>query len=124
MILENCIYLDTSMERWTAIHADHHEEARQRALSLVAAGLRTDTGCIVTGTSAVRKVRFKGAQYQAYRFIYCALNHVTPSFEEVIRHRCHNRRCINPEHLEIGSRADNKRDDWDYWANGVDFDYL
>ncbi len=43
---------------------------------------------------------------------------------QVIRHRCHNRLCINPAHLEIGSRADNKRDDWDYEANGVDFDLL
>lgn len=118
------VYLDASLERWTDIHANHKEEARKRALSLIAAGTITDTGCIVTDTTAVRKVRFMGAQYQAYRFIYCALNDITPSFEEVIRHRCHNRRCINPAHLEIGSRADNKRDDWDYWANGVDFDYL
>ncbi|WP_121095621.1 HNH endonuclease [Roseinatronobacter ekhonensis] len=41
--------------------------------------------------------------------------------DEVVRHRCHNRRCINPEHLTLGSKADNKRDDWDYSANGVDF---
>jgi hypothetical protein len=122
--LEDFIYLDTSLERWTDIHANHKEEARQRALSLIADGFATVTGCIETPTQAVRKVRFKGAQYQAYRFIYCTLNDVTPSFEEVIRHRCHNRRCINPAHLDIGSRADNKRDDWDYAANGVDFDYL
>lgn len=122
--MEDFIYLDTSLERWTDIHANHQEEARERALSLIAAGTRTDTGCIVTDTAAVRKVRFHGAQYAAYRFIYCVLNDVSPSFEEVVRHRCHNRRCINPAHLEIGSRADNKRDDWDYLANGVDFDYL
>jgi hypothetical protein len=122
--MEDFIYLDASQERWTDIHANHNEEARQRALSLIAAGITTDTGCIETHTNAVRKVRFKGQQYAAYRFIYCTLNEVTPSFEEVIRHRCHNRRCINPTHLDIGSRADNKRDDWDFWANGVDFDYL
>lgn len=122
--MDDFVYLDASLERWTNIHANHKEEARQRALSLVAAGTATDTGCIETPTLAVRKVRFRGEQYAAYRFIYCALNDVTPSFEEVVRHRCHNRRCINPAHLELGSRADNKRDDWDYWANGVDFDML
>jgi hypothetical protein len=118
------IYRDPSQERWTNIHANHYEEALQRALSLLAEGILTDTGCIVSDTSAIRKVRFRGAQYAAYRFIYCVLNGETPSFEDVIRHRCHNRRCFNPDHLTIGSREDNKRDDWDYWANGVDFDLL
>jgi len=122
--LEDFVYRDDSMERWTNIHTNHKEEARERALSLIASGTTTDTGCIETPTKAIRKVRFKGEQYAAYRFIYCALNDVTPSFEEVIRHRCHNRRCINPAHLDIGSRYDNKRDDWDFWAGGVDFDYL
>lgn len=28
----------------------------------------------------------------------------------VIRHKCDNRPCINPEHLEIGTQADNVRD--------------
>jgi hypothetical protein len=122
--MEEFIYLDASQERWTDIHNNHKEEARQRALSIIAQGTKTDTGCIVTATTAVRKVRFRGGQFAAYRFIYSALNDATPSFEDVIRHRCHNRLCINPAHLDIGSRADNKQDDWDYWANGVDFDLL
>lgn len=28
----------------------------------------------------------------------------------VIRHKCDNRPCLNPEHLETGTRADNTRD--------------
>ncbi|MCP5075922.1 MAG: hypothetical protein GY947_21850 [Rhodobacteraceae bacterium] len=40
--------------------------------------------------------------------------------EEVVRHRCHNRLCINPDHLTIGSKAENRQDDWDHWANGLD----
>lgn len=44
--------------------------------------------------------------------------------DRVVRHRCHNRLCINPEHLALGTQADNKRDDWENWAGGVDFDLL
>ncbi|WP_410468852.1 hypothetical protein [Aestuariicoccus sp. MJ-SS9] len=41
-----------------------------------------------------------------------------------MRHRCHNGLCINPNHLEVGSRADNKRDDWEAAAYGVDLETL
>lgn len=118
------IYRDQSEERWDDILANHKGEAQQRALSLIAAGIKTDTGCIVTDTTAIRKVRFRSCQHNAYRFIYCALNGVSLSYDEVVRHRCHNRRCINPDHLHIGTREDNSRDDGDLQANGVDFDYL
>ena len=46
------------------------------------------------------------------------------TFEDVVRHRCNNGLCINPDHLEIGTRADNKRDDWEFAAYGGDFDML
>lgn len=36
--MDDFVYLDASLERWTNIHANHKEEARQRALSLIAAG--------------------------------------------------------------------------------------
>lgn len=121
---EFIVLLDSSQERWEDIFATRKEEARSQALALVEEGRQDENGCIVTDTEAVRKVRFNGSQYPAYRFIYCALNEVVPSYDQVIRHRCHNRRCINPNHLTIGTRADNKLDDYEYLANGVDFDYL
>jgi hypothetical protein len=33
-------------------------------------------------------------------------------------------RWLYHEPLEIGSQADNKHDDWGYWAYGLDPDYL
>jgi hypothetical protein len=47
-----------------------------------------------------------------------------PSAAEVVRHRCNNRLCINPEHLIAGTHADNLQDEHDFRANGVDFSLL
>jgi hypothetical protein len=66
----------------------------------------------------------RGRQVPAYRFIYCVLTRTVASYDDVVRHRCNNRHCINPDHLTIGSRADNKHDDWGFAADGVDFDLL
>ena len=60
----------------------------------------------------------------AYRFIYCVLNEVVAGYDDVVRHRCNNRHCVNPAHLEIGSRGDNLRDEREFAANGVDYDLL
>ncbi|WP_423227763.1 HNH endonuclease [Shimia aestuarii] len=70
------------------------------------------------------KIRYRGRQVSAARFVYCVVNRAVLDGSTVVRHRCHNKCCVRPEHLIEGSAADNKRDDWDYWANGVDFDLL
>jgi hypothetical protein len=79
---------------------------------------------MVTPTATPRKVRFKGQQMAAYRFVFCVTDQLEATTEDVVRHRCHNRSCINPDHLEIGSKEDNKRDDWEVLANGLDFGLL
>lgn len=124
VIFNDFIMLDKSQEAWDEILGNWGNEARERARALIAAGRPAENGCIVTDTIAVRKVRFHGYQFPAYRFIHCALTGTALSWADVIRHRCHNRACTNPAHLEVGSRADNKRDDWEYWANGFDPNYL
>jgi hypothetical protein len=118
------VLTDESQDWLTDVLTNHEEEARKRALSLIEAGTRLETGCIVTKTTARQKVRFRGRQVAAYRFIYCVLTGTVASFDQVVRHRCHNPLCINPDHLTIGSRAENKRDDWEAGAYGVDFDLL
>jgi len=117
-------YADPSQQWFEAIFEGHLEEARSRAFSLVATGALMDTGCIETPMIDARRVRFRGKQMPAYRFIFCVLNEVVAGYDDVVRHRCNNRRCINPAHIEVGSRGDNLNDERDFSANGVDFALL
>jgi hypothetical protein len=117
-------YADESQQWFAAILSSHLEEARSRAFSLVAEGSVVEIGCTETPTIDARKVRFRGRQLPASRFIFCVLNGVAAGHDDVVRHRCNTRRCINPEHLEIGSRGENLQDERDFSANGVDFSLL
>ncbi|MFD2855254.1 hypothetical protein [Seohaeicola zhoushanensis] len=63
--------------------------------------------------------------HAGFSFEGCLADKVGDPFVRVkVRHRCHNRRCVNPRHLEVGDRADNLRDEWERQANGVDFALL
>jgi len=122
--MQDFSYADETQQWFGAVFANHLEEARSRAFALVADGVVMETDCIETPTRGARKVRFKGRQMPAYRFIYCVLNEVVAGYDDVVRHRCDNGRCINPEHLELGSRGENLQDERDFNANGVDYSLL
>lgn len=117
-------YADAAQQWFEAVMKDHLEGARSRVLSLIAEGTETEAGCVETATKGARKIRFMGRQMPAYRFICCILGGVVAGYDDVVRHRCNNRRCINPEHLEMGSRGENLQDERDFAANGVDYDLL
>jgi hypothetical protein len=75
-------------------------------------------------TAVRRKLWFNGLQTTAHRFLRGLMTQTAASFDEVVRHRCHNGLCINPDDPEFGGRAENKHDDWQAAAYGVDFDLL
>ena len=119
------IVLRTASEAWyERILKENHEEARRRALSLLDQTRTDENGCRVTETRQPRKVRFRGGQDRAYRFVFYVLNGRVPYEEEVVRHLCHNRLCINPNHLTTGERGDNRHDDLLRNAYGIDYDWL
>lgn len=43
---------------------------------------------------------------------------------QVLRRLYDNRRCVNPDHLDLGSRGENLQDERDFYADGVDFGLL
>lgn len=54
-------------------------------------------------------IHYQGKRFTTtlHRKVYHA---ATGDWPEVVRHKCDNPRCINPEHLEGGTQVDNVRD--------------
>lgn len=55
---------------------------------------------------------YLGKKIPLHRKVYCTANSVDPYTIKglVVRHKCDNPRCINPEHLELGTVQDNIND--------------
>ncbi|MBB5723215.1 hypothetical protein FHS72_002852 [Loktanella ponticola] len=109
---------DQSLLWYEEILESHLAEAEQKVDELLADTTVDDNGCKVTDTKGPRRVRFNGKSDRAYRFVLAVRSNYAPSTDELVRHRCHNRLCVNPEHLLFGSRLDNWLDEVDRKANG------
>ena len=73
---------------------------------------RTLEGCWELNTQDKPKtVTVNGTTDYAYRFIPMVLNAELMGEREVVRHLCHNRACVCPDHLVIGSYQQNTQDE-------------
>jgi hypothetical protein len=61
-------------------------------------------------TSGYGLVRVDGRLMKAHRYSYLLTRGSLPPPTCVVRHKCDNPVCVNPDHLEPGTRADNTRD--------------
>jgi hypothetical protein len=60
--------------------------------------------------------RYKGKIVHLHRYIYLTqIGHIPEGI--VVRHKCDNSRCINPDHFELGTQADNIQDMFDRGRN-------
>lgn len=112
---------DRSQAWYERLLADHNDAAMAKVEEVLADTEIDENGCMVTDMAEPRKLRFEGGQDRAYRFVYCISNRLATNRDQVVRHRCHNRRCVNPNHLTIGDRRDNLNDDQARRADGIDW---
>lgn len=54
-------------------------------------------------------ISIKRKMYLAHRVSYFLFNNINPKQNKVL-HRCDNPRCVNPDHLFLGTQKDNVRD--------------
>ncbi|ASN73324.1 HNH endonuclease [Acinetobacter phage vB_AbaP_B1] len=64
------------------------------------------------GSTQAHEYKGERNKLKLHRLAYCRANnlHIKDIDGKVVMHTCDNPRCINPEHLELGSVADNHRD--------------
>lgn len=67
----------------------------------------TWTGC--TNAEGYGRIFTKESVQNAHRVSWKIANGDIPR-DLVVRHRCDNPSCVNPDHLELGTHADNARD--------------
>jgi hypothetical protein len=86
---------------------------KQRARFFAKVQKKEDGGCnLWTGyrnADGYGKVTVNRVQHSAHRLIFEAEIGPIPN-GMVVRHKCDNPSCVNPEHLEIGTHADNASD--------------
>lgn len=56
--------------------------------------------------------RYQGERSNAHRIVYCKTHNLLLADIKglVVRHTCDNARCVNPEHLVLGTHQDNMDD--------------
>src|SRR5580692_9233343 len=63
-------------------------------------------GAVANGYASLRR---GGVHYKGHRLAYQLAKGELPD-DILLRHRCNRKRCINPEHLIVGTQSENMQD--------------
>lgn len=79
----------------------------------------TPKGCWIwkgaVSSSGYGNIEEDGKQYTTHKYAWLCTHGAIPK-GKVLRHKCHNKLCCNPAHLELGSVKDNYHDSEDAHA--------
>jgi len=71
-------------------------------------------GCTSEGYGSINEPGRGGKKWRTHRYSWVLHNGEIPKGDGahgvVVRHKCDNRLCVNPDHLELGSQSDNVKD--------------
>ena len=110
-VRDDLFELTSTAERdWWASVIENKDETALTIKALLHDAIKNDNGCLEASKERARRVSINGKQVYAYQLIYWAGNALIPSDDDVVRHKCHNRRCINPAHLTHGTQPENIND--------------